>query len=173
MKAILGDPIAALIPITTLTAGTAVSAVKTALLDTRNFNATGAGGSPIGAARHVSISVQRGAGVSTNQGAFTLILSHAASSTDAATNATALATITSTNNPTKTDNIDRFEVDMIGLQPVLKLSAQIAGTGGTSESVAVGATAILGRQEQTPYNSSALATGNVVIIACGGVTQSN
>ncbi len=164
MKEILGAPSICLIrPQTGTAEGTQTSAIVTNAIDTRNFNTQG-----VGASRHVTVLVQ--SGLSTQKG-YVYVLGHAASITDAATNATTLATITQSAS-TNTDTISRFEVDMIGLQPCLKLSVA-SGTGGTAQTLAFAASAVLSRQEQTPISSSSLATGNVVIIAAGGVTQSN
>lgn len=169
MKEILASPsITVITPVSLTFAGTAVTTATTAAFDTRNTIGYGATGGIIGAARHVTVLAQHG--VSTQKGAV-YTLGHAASITDAATNATTLGTIT-ISAATSTDNSIRFECDMIALQPILKLSVA-GGTGGSAQSVIVAAQAILSRVEQTPISSSMLASGGVVIIAAGGVTQSN
>ncbi len=170
MKEILGAP--ALIMVCNIVADTGTDASATGAsgtLDTRNAIGFGTGGGLIGAARHVSITIPRNS-VSTNK-SVVYTLSHAASVTDAATNGTTLATITQSAN-VATGLLQRFEVDMIGLQPVLKVLG-VPSSGGTAESVLICAVATLFRQEQTPTDKAMLATGGVVLIAAGGVTQSN
>ncbi len=140
-------------------------------LDTRNPTGVGSGGAIVGQARHVSILLPRNS-LSTSK-AIVYTLSHAASVTDAATNGTTLATITQA-AALGTALVNRFEVDMLGLQPVLKVLA-VCSTGGTLESVVLSATAICSRLEQTPLTSAQLVAsgGTVVVIAAGGITQSN
>ncbi len=170
MKEILGAPSVVMVCNIVADTGTDASATgASGTLDTRNAIGFGATGGIIGNARHVSILIPRN-GVTTNK-SVVYTLSHAASVTDAATNGTTLATITQSANAA-TAILQRFEVDMIGLQPVLKVQG-VPSSGGTAESVLVCAVATCFRQEQTPVSSSMLASGGVVIVAAGGVTQSN
>ncbi len=140
-------------------------------LDTRNPTGVGSGGAIVGQSRHVSILIPRNS-LSTNK-SIVYTLSHAASVTDAATNGTTLATITQA-AALGTALCNRFEVDMLGLQPVLKVLA-VPSSGGTLEQVVLSAVALCSRLEQTPITSAQLVAsgGTVVVIAAGGVTQSN
>ncbi len=169
MKEILGAPSVVLFCNVVADAGTDASATgASGTIDTRNAIGFGTGGGIIGNAKHVSILIPRNSVTTNKSVAYTL--SHAASVTDAATNGTTLGTITQSANAA-TALLQRFEVDMRGLQPVLKVLA-VPSSGGTAESVVCCAIATLFLQEQTPINSTMLASGGVVLIA-GGVTQSN
>ncbi len=120
--------------------------------------------------RKATINVHRGA--ATTNKLMTYTIGHAASVTDAATNSTALLTITETANP-GTDLVSRFELDLNGLNPAIRFAAAISGTGnGTAETIVLCASLILSRPEQTPLLSAVLATGQVKIYAAGA-TQSN
>ncbi len=110
----------------------------------------------------------------TTSKSLTYTIGHAASVTDAATNSTALLTITETANAA-TDLVSRFELDLNGLNPAIRFAVANGtanNTAGTAESCALCATLILSRPEQTPIASSVLATGTVKIYAAGA-TQSN
>ena len=97
----------------------------------------------------------------------TYTIGHAASITDATSNSTALLTISETAN-TNLNVLSRVELDLIGLQPVIRFAASLQGTGsGTAEGFPLTVTCILSRMEQTPIRSSVLANGQVKIYAAG------
>ncbi len=110
----------------------------------------------------------------TTSKSLTYTIGHAASVTDAATNSTALLTITQSANPA-TDLVSRFELDLNGLNPAIRFAVANGtanNTAGTAESCVLNAVLILSRPEQTPLASSVLCTGTVAIYAAGA-TQSN
>ncbi len=125
--------------------------------------------------RHLTLLIGRGTvtGATAPNKLLTYTIGHAASITDATSNSTALFTISETAN-TALNVVSRAEIDLVGLNPIIRvaITRQNTATQGTAEAFPLTITALLSRPEQTPLASSVLANGQVKIWAAGA-TQSN